>query len=331
MSDFNLLSKEELIDKIHEYQTLLNAMKAEMDQEQLPTFPWSSNLGKWFLHVHSNQVVCDERRLRALGYTRGELPESMSYDFFADRLHPDDYERVMESIRDHLHERTPAYEASYRIQARDGRWLWFYDHALITQRDPSSRPDLLAGITFDITAQRKLEEELAQKNKQLLEFNLFDPLTRQFNRRALFNSLDFEMRKARRMGQPLCLILFDIDQFKRINDVHGHAAGDKVLARVAGQMRKNIRNSDVIGRYSGEEFLVLLSECPLEGGIKVANKIRQNIQDEGFESGLKVTISGGVVEYQNQSIDQLIDEADQRLSAAKEAGRNQIMPAAAAS
>ena len=133
--------------------------------------------------------------------------------------------------------------------------------------------------------------------------------------------------RARRQASSLCLILCDIDHFKKINDTHGHPFGDQVLKKVASILKQSIRQVDLTARYGGEEFAIILEASDEEGGLIQAERVRQSIEDLVFDSkGEKITItmSFGLAAYplDGESKAELIDRADQALYAAKEGGRN---------
>jgi diguanylate cyclase (GGDEF)-like protein len=155
-----------------------------------------------------------------------------------------------------------------------------------------------------------------------------DPLTKIHNRRYL----DLRMKKAihlcQRKEHSMTLIMFDIDHFKAINDTHGHNAGDMVLKKVAKVIKGIIRDSDLFVRTGGEEFLIILPNCPLEQGIKLAERIRKTVEGTKFdykEKRIRVTISMGITEYiRGQDLSKFIEIADQALYQAKEKGRNRV-------
>ncbi|MHC1771290.1 MAG: GGDEF domain-containing protein [Flexilinea sp.] len=325
MGEYDTLSKEKLIEKIIELQILLEAIKAEKNSQELLDFPWVGNLGNWYWYLKSNRVICNDQKILALGYCKEEIPENIGFEFFTEKLHPDDYEPVMENMRNHLYGKSPAYETTYRIKTKDNNWIWFYDRGKITRRNEFGKPELVTGIVFDITEQKRMEELLEQQNRQLLELSNTDYLTNIYNRRALFEKLDYEIRRAERSKNPLSILILDIDHFKQINDTYGHLVGDKILTRMAKHIKKMVRDTDIVGRYGGEEFLVIFPECSKDEGFKIAEKIRLSIRDSEFESNIKITISGGIAEYKGQTIDSLIESADNYLYKAKEKGRNQIL------
>jgi diguanylate cyclase (GGDEF)-like protein len=172
--------------------------------------------------------------------------------------------------------------------------------------------------------------ELAQAHEKIYQMALTDGLTGLNNHRTFQLGLDNMLTRARRQGSSLCLILCDIDHFKKINDTHGHPFGDQVLKKVAATLKQSIRQVDLTARYGGEEFALILEASDEEGGLIQAERVRQSIEDLVFNSkGEKITItmSFGLASHPmaGESKADLIDKADQALYAAKEAGRNRTM------
>lgn len=174
----------------------------------------------------------------------------------------------------------------------------------------------------DITAQKKHEQ-------QLFEQAVLDPLTGCYNRRQFMELAAKEIRRAWRYDTSFCLIMIDIDHFKRVNDTHGHAFGDEVLKVMALTCKQTLRDSDIFARYGGEEFIILLPQTDLPGGMIVAERLRKNIEDlrVPLPDGVPFhfTISLGIVSSgATDDLDELIKRADSALYAAKEGGRNQV-------
>lgn len=160
-----------------------------------------------------------------------------------------------------------------------------------------------------------------------------DPLTRALNRRFLPTILSREITLANSIGTPLSLMMLDVDHFKSINDTHGHAAGDLVLKQVAEVIADNVRLSDFVFRYGGEEFLIVLVETAIHDAEVVAERIRQQLasRDMRLPAGgnLRVTASLGLAAYDNHpDYNQLIETADTALYQAKNSGRNRTVIAA---
>ncbi len=171
---------------------------------------------------------------------------------------------------------------------------------------------------------------------EILKHATLDALTGFYNRRQLEERIKQETAKAKRQKTPLCAIMIDIDFFKRINDVYGHAAGDLVLKTVSRTMRSQLREYDVAGRYGGEEFAILLPFTRTEEAVMVAERLRQSVENKKIDLSkvnhetpnkiINVTISLGIYEFKiTDSADDLLKNADKALYEAKETGRNKVI------
>lgn len=163
-----------------------------------------------------------------------------------------------------------------------------------------------------------------------------DMLTELANRRDMSERLEMESARSARSGQTFGVILFDIDNFKRVNDTYGHDAGDRVLISVAETFRAVLRGSDVCARWGGEEFLILCPETDLEQTRAVAEKCRQAVERREFPQGLeflRITISGGVsaTRQPQYTWERMLRDADTALYEAKNSGKNKVISAASAS
>ncbi|MFZ5975979.1 MAG: sensor domain-containing diguanylate cyclase [Bacillota bacterium] len=168
--------------------------------------------------------------------------------------------------------------------------------------------------------------ELEQANRELARLAEIDKLTQIYNRLKLDEILHREIKMCERYHTELSVILMDIDNFKQVNDLHGHIAGDNVLVQMANILRRNLRVNDAVGRWGGEEFLLILPHTNLEQACKVAEKIRATIDSEAFPIIDRQTCSFGVTNYffgDNQ--DKLLMRADTALYKAKKCGRNRVM------
>lgn len=170
-----------------------------------------------------------------------------------------------------------------------------------------------------------LNEKLQTANSQLKQIAHTDALTQIWNRYRMEQAIDNEIEAAHRYGRACTLLLFDVDHFKAVNDTHGHEVGDKVLKQLAQIVRDMLRSTDNVGRWGGEEFIVLATETEAQEALKLAERIRAGIAETVFADAGKITVSIGVAQWQkgNRRRD-LLDRADQAMYAAKQAGRDQI-------
>jgi diguanylate cyclase (GGDEF)-like protein len=176
-------------------------------------------------------------------------------------------------------------------------------------------------------------QELQRMNEVFQQLSITDELTRLHNHRFFRDHLPLEVKRCERTGEPLCLVLIDLDDFKKLNDRFGHAVGDAVLRKVAEVMTSSIRDMDLLARYGGEEFALLASQTPLEGALALAEKIRCAISRTPFSvvdldgpKQVRVTASLGVAEYQGDE-KAFFNDADRALYRAKDSGRDCVVVA----
>ncbi|MFA4029413.1 MAG: hypothetical protein GDYSWBUE_000163 [Candidatus Fervidibacterota bacterium] len=181
-----------------------------------------------------------------------------------------------------------------------------------------------------IAQQAAIALERARLYEQMERLSLTDALTGIANRRHIERHLEIEFARAKRYNYPLSAIMLDIDHFKRFNDIHGHLTGDRVLQGLARLLTNIARASDLVGRYGGEEFLIICAYTDLNGALALAERIRRAVEQTAFESRegekLHITISAGVATFPEDAQDSvgLIEAADKALYVAKQTGRNKV-------
>jgi diguanylate cyclase (GGDEF)-like protein len=174
-----------------------------------------------------------------------------------------------------------------------------------------------------------LQKERAEGEVQRLA--TMDPLTGAYNRRTFHEIAERELARARRASQPLSIVMLDVDGFRAINEKHGQKVGDEVLQRFAELLRSALRKEDMVVRYGGDEFVVLLPEVPGPGAVVVAGRIRRSVAAAPIEAGgqsFAITASLGVaarLDEGPESIDGLLERAGSALALAKERGRNRVV------
>ncbi len=179
---------------------------------------------------------------------------------------------------------------------------------------------------------KELTDEIARANRKLAELATTDSLTGLLNRRAIYEHLDREFQRSRRYGNEFAVLLLDIDHFKRVNDTHGHGAGDRVLEMVGGILRETVRQTDFVSRYGGEEFLVLAPETPRVNALVLAERVRARVEHTSREADALplVTVSIGVAVSDlaaARQCEDLVQLADVALYEAKDGGRNRCVVA----
>jgi len=190
--------------------------------------------------------------------------------------------------------------------------------------------ELLVSV-FDISDWITYQNELLRSQTELQRLSRTDELTQVANRRNIMERLTEELALHKRKKRPISLALLDVDHFKKINDNFGHQVGDCILREMAQLIRSRLRDYDALGRYGGEEFLLILPETTGEQAWRICDRLRQAVGNEEFQvrgRSHRITVSLGVIgkdEEDNPSRENLINEADRRLYRAKEAGRNRTV------
>lgn len=263
----------------------------------------------------------------------GWAPSSwVTVDDWAARMHPEDRERVVNFCVSQSQAGVD-HEADYRALTADGNYVWIRDVVHVV-RDENGQVTSLIGFMFDITERKKTEQQLIVLQKELEDLSFRDSLTGVANRRKFDAVFEKEWDDARRNTQPLSLILFDVDHFKRYNDHHGHVEGDDCLRRIAQALAGTAsRSRDFLARYGGEEFVLLLPASDEAAAAAVAERCRQaifkaQIPHGDSPVGQLVTVSMGVgtlIPSVGHDPRVFIDHVDRKLYRAKQAGRNQIV------
>ncbi len=182
-----------------------------------------------------------------------------------------------------------------------------------------------ATIFLDITEIKMVQQELLVKNVALEELASTDRLTGIWNRRYFEKTTEYEMDRAKRYHQPISLVMFDIDHFKKVNDNYGHHCGDEVLMEVSRLVKDHIRASDSLARWGGDEFIILLPTLSGHDAMKLSEKIRLLIATHEFSDVGFITLSMGVAEFMpDETISSWIKRADNALYVAKASGRNKV-------
>ncbi|WP_271410070.1 GGDEF domain-containing protein [Pseudomonas sp. Q1-7] len=243
------------------------------------------------------------------------------YNEWRNCIYPDDLDYAAQSFAEVL-EKGAIEAREYRIIRADGQLRWISDKCFISQRGGENQPTIVVGIAEDITEKKQLEGELHR-------LATTDVLTKSSNRRHFFECAEREFAHSVQFGSPLAFILLDIDDFKQINDTHGHQMGDQVLQRIAQCGANALRRGDLFGRIGGEEFAALLPGCPPDLARQIAERLQREVQRLGFTCGRKsfgVTVSQGLASLRDDgSLDSLYARADAAMYKAKRSGKNQIV------
>lgn len=185
-------------------------------------------------------------------------------------------------------------------------------------------------MVYDVTDIATGKRALERANEQLAKLSMTDRLTGLLNRGTWENLVDAEFERFRRYGQATSLVMFDIDFFKKVNDNHGHMAGDEVIKHTADTAKSNLRQSDSIGRYGGEEFGIVLPETDAEGARIICERIRETIEQSVVQTSaapVRYTVSVGIAQLTDKPKNHMkwMQQADEALYAAKKSGRNCVV------
>ncbi|WP_341674837.1 GGDEF domain-containing protein [Niveibacterium sp. SC-1] len=209
---------------------------------------------------------------------------------------------------------------------------------MVTVMDETSLQALTRNLSDTVVALESSRSQISQQNEELTRLATRDPMTGTLNRRALFEQMEQAFAAARSEGLQLACIMADIDHFKRFNDSYGHTVGDEVIVSFSLALRSGVRDSDVLGRYGGEEFCILLRGVGAMGAMRRAETLRASVEEQAgarvvvAEQALSVTASFGVAMLNPsvQTLTDLIEAADAALYRSKQEGRNRVTLAAGA-
>lgn len=282
-----------------------------------------ADLGLWDWHIPSNRMSFNSRWYEMLGYRDEELTASI--EVFQSLLHPDDQQRVLATIEAQVNGELASLDIEFRMRHQRGFWVWIDNHARVIERSAKGNPVRIIGTFMDITQRKATEEEIKH-----LAF--YDALTGLPNRRLLLDRLSHAMASSVRSLAHGALLFIDLDNFKNINDTHGHDEGDKLLMEVSRRLCGCVRVSDTVARLGGDEFVIMLEG--LDQDIDEAFSQIQAVGDKVLAT-LNVPYLLGSNEFHNTpsigvtlftghqvSLEELLKRADMAMYQAKAAGRN---------
>lgn len=262
---------------------------------------------------------CNTAFTRYIGLPADQVKGASVYD-----VAPADLAKVYEDADEKLMRKggSQFYEAKVRYASGEERHVMF--SKAVTRDQSTGEVNGLAGAMLDITERKELEEQLRRAAE-------FDHLTGAFNRRKFFKSAGEAEAEARENGAGLAVLVIDVDNFKSINDRHGHAIGDSALCHLVEQLGEHLSEGHFFARAGGEEFFVLLRDCDVDQAAAIAESIRRRIETSIFsESGVVLSyhVSIGVAALEpDETVSSALMRADKALYRAKEVGRNRVFVA----
>ncbi len=286
------------------------------------------------LRATQRHLATPEQRDRALlvrtDATNAGQVIKLSGDRFGLGRHPDNQACIDDDGISRFHARISIDKTKYWVEDLGSSNGTYINGRRITSCELNNGDTLNLGprVSFRFSAATEHEERVL---KQLYESSVRDPLTGAFNRHYFSSQLTSEFAYAARHEQPLSVILLDIDFFKKVNDTYGHLGGDAALVHISQVFAKSLRTEDLLSRYGGEEFVILLRGIPIDRATAVAERLRQSLESHSVlhgETAFSITASFGcasLADSEATTTDALIEAADRRLYRAKEAGRNRVI------
>ena len=276
-----------------------------------------ANDGLWDWHLPSGALFFSPRSYRIIGHWPGSFSPDVAR--FQALIHPDDIASVARAYRAHVTGHAEYFHCEMRCRRNDGSWVWLVNRGRIVERDTDGAGLRMVGTASDISERKQLETELQH-------LATHDPLTGLPNRTLFTRNLAVLTRRSGRHRLHTALLLLDVDEFKIVNDTHGHAVGDVLLKSLAARMQAQLRAGDIAARIGGDEFAVIATgQSSHEFGAlaeRLCAALSSPIEQDGVSLRASVSIGIAVAKEAGLSTDELTARADRALYAAKTAGRN---------
>jgi diguanylate cyclase (GGDEF)-like protein/PAS domain S-box-containing protein len=261
--------------------------------------------------------------LRITGYKEDEIIGK----HYKMMVRPDMFKEAITFFANQLIKKIQNTYYEYPIIAKDGHELWIGQNMqLIMEEDHVTG---FQSVARDITERKRIEEALRDSENRYRELSIVDDLTQLYNSRHFYHQLRMEIDRVERYGQPLTLLLLDLDDFKRFNDAYGHVEGDQVLSRLGQVVKRCLRQTDSAYRYGGEEFTILLPMTKSEDGVVTADRIRTEFKKELFSPApgqdVHVTVSIGLGQYKTkEEMKAFVHRIDQLMYQGKKNGKDRV-------
>ena len=290
--------------------------------------------GVWDWEIQTGVAFYSPRYKQMLGFSEDEI--GATAEEWSKRIHPEDAARVMAALQPYLDGKSGTANVEFRMLCKDGSWQWTHGRGMVMSRDANGKALRMIGTNSDISERKQMEDQIRQ-----LAF--YDALTTLPNRRLLNDRLQQSMAANKRSGCFGALMFIDLDNFKPLNDVHGHEVGDLALVEAADRLKRCVREMDTVARFGGDEFVVLINELSADRAesaalvASVAEKIhgalaglyvltieRDRKPDLRIEYHCTASIGVALFADHQTSQDDIIKWADTAMYQAKKAGRNAI-------
>lgn len=275
-------------------------------------------IGTYSARMPEGAFEVDARYLTMLGYRPGEL--RLDWQTWLEMIHPEDRAAVEARVQPVIEGELDSFEAEYRMRHRAGHWVWVLDRSRVHDRKTDAAGLQTAGTHLDITRRREAEGQVMY----LVEH---DAATNVLNRRGIMRSIQTIHGQAKRSGQPFAIAILDLDHFKEINDAYGHLAGDALLRRVGELLRDELRSADWVGRWGGDEFILVIPDSRAATAMASIERVRARIGAEPIDAeghAIRLSISAGLALFRpgSDALEAVIQRSDAALYLAKRRGRN---------
>ncbi|MEI8350623.1 MAG: HD domain-containing phosphohydrolase [Candidatus Omnitrophota bacterium] len=307
-------------DKINELQKTLGVVQESEERFKIVSRATNDAIWDWNLHVR--MVRWNEGLSTLFGYTleNNETEES----WWHERIHPEDKERIISSIHKVVDSQGTHWSGEYRFRRNDNIYAYVFMRGYVI-RDETGKAVRMIGSMMDVTASKSLQEERESLLRKLEDLSLKDVETELYNHKYLIERLDSELIRAKRYVLPLSLIMIDIDYFNSINELYGHSYGDVILKEFARYLINFVRGMDVVTRYGGEEFVLILPDTDKQSAAGFARRLLDNIGKHVFDSEgkkIKMMISIGISSFpeDDSGTTALMHVAEKAVSSAKAKG-----------
>lgn len=315
----------------HGYAADISERKAleqslQLRRQRLDNILWGTGAGTWEWNVQTGETRINETWANMVGYALHEI-DTGSIETWLQFVHPEDRARSDSELQRHFNGDSEHYECELRMRHRDGHWIWTLDRGRVCSWTEQGDAEWVMGIRLDISRRKAAELELERLAH-------YDSLTGLARRPLLNEHVRQAISQARRHGSRFALLFLDLDGFKRVNDLHGHSAGDALLAELALRMRSCLREVDKVARIGGDEFAALLVDLPVrDAALPLAQRLLEALARPVCLDALPLQVSAsiGMAHYPQAAEvgpEELIQQADAAMYLAKRSGKNRCHVAA---
>lgn len=303
---------------IQNHKQLLTVQKLLQDSEEKYRLAMTATQdGLWDWNISTGEVFFSPRWAQILG----EEHLDNNYSVWEERIHDDDKKDILQSVQEHLNGDTVFWQKEHRLKDSSNQYKWVLGRGQVVKRNEQGQPVRMIGTMTDISDKKESEEIIWNQAN-------YDSLTKIPNRKLFQELLDNEIKHSMRNDTQLWVLFLDLDGFKEVNDSFGHHVGDELLIQVSQRIKSTIRQSDIVARLSGDEFVIILSDITQVSGIdKISSSLIENMNKKFLlhNAELYISLSIGIACYPNDAISSsdLMKFSDQAMYKSKKAGKNQ--------